>query len=529
MAAAQQTTDEAYMRSSMSVLLVSRPYGNKGSYDAQIQKYFATLNLSSKYDINPLSSKILDMSSAGSTTSGAIEQKLNSLNVGKEVISYWFNRQPSGSMDMSQIWKRGMYNATDQNYLQAVATKRGVDELKDAGLNLVKRSYVVVLDVSNVTLQQMPNTSICYFTGFVNTHLYALSYNEHMQNAIFDCWIDESTQVYELSKKRAEFNNLSFNVKHVRTISTNVSSLDAGRGMASAFLAVANKNQNNSSCGSSDDELRKFTADTYRQALQSLEEKQADLKVKTPIVSTCPIKAKIGEKEGVHRSQLFQISEYRADKYGNPKKHRVAYVRATGVADNRYVADGSMATSKFTPISSRRRIRKGMDITQKNDHRMEYYLDYVGADNIMNVSTGLEYINFYLTGGFSGRMLFDLSFCGFDATPKAGADEFLFAFRLGYNLGFNIFPNLSVHGFASVGLGFSSSGSVPETSSSSSGEEPSIADYINEYPISYGATVNLSYFYPVTLYFKMETIGLLTGGDEYLYPMALGGGIKIAF
>jgi len=206
------------------------------------------------------------------------------------------------------------------------------------------------------------------------------------------------------------------------------------------------------------------------------------------------------------------VSEYYVDEKNNIRKRNVAYIRATSVANNTYAADGKMLTSKFTPIASKRIIRKGMDITQKNDHRMEFYTDLIFNEKITNFNIGLEYINFYLTGGFSGRMFFDANVCRFDTSQFSSSRASFIGVRIGYNVGFNVFSNISIHDFASVGYG-------------SSSEEGS---FINDMSYSCGLTANFSYFYPVTLYFRMEKIGLMTGIDG-LYPAAVGAGFKYAF
>ena len=520
-AQAQQTAQkgeggsEAYARSSISVLIINRPEGSRGAYDSQIQSYFSSLDLGGKYDINPVSLKILNVTSGSFSAlskpqrAAVIEQTFNMLELGREVVSFWYSRKPSGGMDLSRIWKRGVYNATDQSYLQAVATKRGVDDLKDAGLSLIGRSYVVALDVSGVALHEMPSTGTCYFSGSVDAYLYILQYDNATQEAIFDCWVDESTKGAERSKKVAAFNRMSFDVKHVLTSSISVSSLEASRGMLAGFVEVVNAASNNQprriGCGSTDGELQKFTRGGFKQAMLSLEELHSELKVKTPVVSTFPVRAKIGKKEDVSRSQLFRVSEYYADEANQLRRRNVAYIRATAVADNRYDADGKMQTSTFTPIASKKRIRKGMDLVQStNARRMEYYADFALGDSAFNVNTGLEYVNFYLTGGFSGRLFVDLNICSYNNT--------FFGARLGYNLGFNIFSNLSVHAFAAAGAGYSSAGEAT-TYSDDSG-------FINAGTFSYGGTANLSYLYPVTLYFRTEFIGATP---------VFGGGIKYAF
>lgn len=529
----------SYTRSSMSIIMVDRSSSN--AYNNQLLKSFSTMDFGNKYDINPLPYNTITLKNrqtktGHSRTSAIIEEKLNELEVGKDIVSYWFNRQPDGHMDLSTIWKRGEYNATDEDYLIAIATKRGVSELQDAGHNLIERSYVAVLDVYNV-LRYDPPTGSDYFTATVDVYLYALEYGEDLQDSIFTCWIDDSTDEDQALKRNEKFNKLPFNVKFITMVGASASSIGTGRsmflGFTEAFYTAMNKGDNEGTKISSkkyskadDSKLKDLMEESFVQGMLALENRQEDLKALTPIVSTFPIRAKIGQKEGLKRNQLYTVNEYYIDKKNRPAKRKVGYVRATKVTDNRRAADGNMESSYFTPISSRRFIRKGMTLDYKIDKRLEFYADGFGGAKIGGATVGMEYINFYLTGGFSGRIHADILLVGFQmkgsSTSSSSKEtaEFSGCFRFGYSLGYNLISNLSIAPFANVGFGYSTAGS--DDSEYDSSDEPSI----NELSFSFGATANFSYFYPFTVYFKLEKLSLFSAVKTYT---AFGVGLKYAF
>ncbi|HCE57935.1 MAG TPA: hypothetical protein DER09_08965, partial [Prolixibacteraceae bacterium] len=71
---------------------------------------------------------------------------LNDYKVGQQILSVWFNRQPDGSFNVDKLKERGLFNANDNDFMVASASKRGESSLMDMGLELVNRSYVLVFD-----------------------------------------------------------------------------------------------------------------------------------------------------------------------------------------------------------------------------------------------------------------------------------------------------------------------------------------------------------------------------------------------
>ena len=83
----------------------------------------------------------------------------------KQVLAYIFNRQPDGSMDASRIVDRGLYNAKDQDILNAAAAKIH-DQRLAWGEKLVDNSYILVLDFWNLSKDHSQSAGAGYAFRF---------------------------------------------------------------------------------------------------------------------------------------------------------------------------------------------------------------------------------------------------------------------------------------------------------------------------------------------------------------------------
>ena len=72
----------------------------------------------------------------------------------QQILSIWFNRQADGSFNVDLLKQRGLYNANDNDFMAASASKRGQSTLMDMGLKLVNQSYVLVYDFFDVTTME---------------------------------------------------------------------------------------------------------------------------------------------------------------------------------------------------------------------------------------------------------------------------------------------------------------------------------------------------------------------------------------
>lgn len=114
-----------YLRPSLTVIVTDR--GN--------EHYRRMISLVSKYPIpGKFNDHNVDCKSIkinGHDVQTTLYQKLNQ-DVSRQIVAKWFNRNSKGLFSMELISERGLYNATDADFLKAQISQRKMDLLKDA-------------------------------------------------------------------------------------------------------------------------------------------------------------------------------------------------------------------------------------------------------------------------------------------------------------------------------------------------------------------------------------------------------------
>lgn len=359
----------AYDRPTVNFLLVT--HGD--AYDAPTAAFFGKIPREDKFYVNDLNTKDLKVSqlSRNSISPTAWQPVLAELvlrNVAKQEIAAWYMRKPDGSMSMDLIHRRGEFNATDEAFLMANATKRGMDELKDLGRNLISKTYVVALDYANITYAADAATDIHSWKSTVRAAVFKLKFDSEVENSIYDAWTNEQDTPEALAEKGKRFDQAPFTLEFVQQVSVNTSAsaLITGkpRGEQSAVQNLARMAMGVTSKEALQSEMMKKG---YDNILNELEKRIADFKVKSGVWELKPIRAKIGKKEGLKTDQRYYVLEYEQDSKGKLKAVRKAVVRVDGgVVDNRAMATGKSEASKFYQIAGRK-VEKGMTLEQRND------------------------------------------------------------------------------------------------------------------------------------------------------------------
>ena len=88
------------------------------------------------------------------TSPDYIIKLLQEQKVAQQILSIWFNRQADGSYNVDLLKQRGLYNANDNDFMAASASKEVSLPLMDMGLKLVNQSYVLVYDFFDVTTME---------------------------------------------------------------------------------------------------------------------------------------------------------------------------------------------------------------------------------------------------------------------------------------------------------------------------------------------------------------------------------------
>ena len=382
--------DGQYARNSISFIVVN--HGD--AYDAEVNDAVRTY-VNEKFDFNDIDVKTVQTSVARQTDPKAARMKtpsadyiaglLSEVDLGKSVFSYLFNRQENGVMNDSIILKRGMYNATDQDIMNAQATKLGLAAIADEGYKLINRSYVVVLDVYAVgdcEVNFMGETTMKKGIS-VFAVVYSMNLKESTLNKIFEeCWIYDDDDENTVAEKNEIFDSIEIPMNERLSISE----------------LVLEDEQEPSSGGVEDLTAEVFDTrdNVIHKALDLIldNKKMEEWKVVTPILDNHPLTAKIGMKEGVKNGQRFTVYQYVEDKNGELGVKKRGNVRAANkIVDNRGVATGETLPTTFYQESGLIGVKAGMLMKENKDWKLSIGIGCkIGGGSIASLDINAGYL-----------------------------------------------------------------------------------------------------------------------------------------
>ncbi|HOG20380.1 MAG TPA: hypothetical protein PKW37_08065 [Salinivirgaceae bacterium] len=280
----------------------------------------------------------------------ATEKFLKENEIAKGMVAKWFNRKDDGTFDMSLIHERGSYDASAMQVQLASGSIRGMTMLQDAGEELIKNTFVIInrmrfvknepiaraiRDIAYAAADKMKSevartvaksaADIAYeatkegYSVWTVSFLYQLEWNDDIANNFYEnMWMDESNISDE---RKALFDNADiFKLNFIGyEKSKSIVLFSAGR-TREEIIEVA-------------------TIRNIDRTYVKLQKSYDVFKTKTPIVSTNPITAKIGLKEGLSGGDKFDVLEMTIDaKTGLTKYVKVGQIKVDGkkIWDNRY-------------------------------------------------------------------------------------------------------------------------------------------------------------------------------------------------
>lgn len=369
-----KTIPSTYDRSSLTVLILD--FGSENHFDG-VKESFSKLAFGDKYYRNDIGISVLKPNFTRAEFSvkpnELIANLLKEQRVAEQIIAHWYSMKDDGSMSLELVHERGMFNATDASYLQAQSTKRGNTALMDYGTRLINLSYILVLDYKDIkTMAEAKIKDMRGWKADVNGYLFKLDYNEEIQNAFYDNWIDETDAPEAKADKKGKIQQITVPISFVTKVSQPTTSSQA-EGTTQVGKFVKQKSEKVL--------LEELVQKSYDEVLYFLEKGYEEFRVKTTVHQTRPIRAKIGKKEGLKTDYRFFAYEY----VYNEKKNTVepkfrGVIRATSnIVDNRKVASGDMGTTKFYQTAGRR-IRAGYLLQQRNDFGASLLVGYENGE-----------------------------------------------------------------------------------------------------------------------------------------------------
>lgn len=379
----RENVQDDYKRNSLSIIVVDRG----DNYDDTVFEAVRSINLGDKFDLNLIPTNRITISGNRANTVGGIEvgKAVNASDLGKEILSYWFDRQADGTMNAKRLEQRGNYNADDQDVLNARAAKVGPESLGDTGYALVSGSYVMILDYSGITSSKNDKQEVSWSVT-TNAYVYQIDYSEDIEAQVIEAWVYEDDTPETIARKNEAYDKILVGMSPKATVSYTTSAKEADGGVRAAIV------------------------EGYGETLLRLENQIPAWNVTTSIALRNPLRAKIGTKEGVKNRMRFQAYMVKGDrKTGEPYTVSKGYIRATTIADNRGMATGQ--STKFTEFYqiSGGKIDEGMTIKQKNDLGMGVSLGYkVGGLAPYNLT--VDYLASINTKGFSHYGLLNIGY-----------------------------------------------------------------------------------------------------------------------
>ena len=364
----REVVSSTYNRSSVSYVMINRNW----SHSKDVQTFFNTLKVGEKYDENRIATNYITLkhNSGIPVTSTQVTEAINSQNLGREVMSFLFNRQADGNFDDTIVKERGLYNAKDQD-IQNLAIAKVQDQSFAWGEALINSAYIIVLDIYNTTETRQDNGSISY-TAKCSAHAFKLAGDESVLNNFYlNGWADAYSTAEERASAVAAYDNMQFDLKYVTSVSV------TGSSTKSKY---------------SDGSMAQACLSAYNNVVYNLEKVIPAWKTVVSVVSTNPIAAKIGTKESLKNGDRFQTYSYKEDRDGKLKSVKHGMIRATVVANNKGVATGNTKPSYFYQISGALNVQEGYILQQKNDLKLGAALAVGSTPNGIRVGLDMDYL-----------------------------------------------------------------------------------------------------------------------------------------
>lgn len=384
-----------YRRSSLYSFMISHPDLNM---DEEIVNAFMALETPDKYNSHDLSVKCVTTPSSNKKDDlmRDVDEYLARNEIAKRLVSKWFLRnKTTGGFDPSLIMERGLYGATAMDIESAAQSKRGISALGDKGYEMISNTFVIVNDITYVdheknaeiatgilaviggiaagvtgdddnivtslsTLGAVVSSMIAGFTVRITSYLYQLDWNDNVADYFYEHYYYDKPASDSLSlaafaadtlihaKKAAyEADSTTFRLKYV------------GKYVAKSAKPVLRGLYN------PDDVFRKVCARAIDNNVMELQKQFDQFKVKVPLVSTEPLMAYIGMKEGVTAKSKYEVLIPVFDEAtGKIKYNRRGIIRPVPgkIWDNRYMADEEEAAgSEFNATTFE--VVSGMNFT----------------------------------------------------------------------------------------------------------------------------------------------------------------------
>lgn len=470
--AAQENSENIDKYDRISLTLYFFTYGNH--YANRINESIKTISLPDRFDNNNLKVKTISIPNFWDvnineyekvTEEGAsdrlkvAEDYLNDNNIGKQIIGYCYNYDPDKGFDLTRIFERAEYNATDEDIMVASSSKRGLAQIKDYGHQLVNNSYIVIIDLMDINreVSRKDNSVGISYTAHTGIYLFKLNSDKNKINKFFQYWVNEDDNEIVKKQKLEAFKN-EFTVPFEFVFSKPNNSLVLGNDSYTKLEAQIGKSK-------SIDELDKnafnnLIQSCYNDILTTLSKNIEAFQIESKVIDLKPVRSKIGKKEDLRSDDKYFVYEYILEEDSNtPTPKRKAVVRSNKIADNR--GDNRSATSTFYQTYGGR-IEEGMVMREKRDIGISINGNYenmgIGGCNFQIKYRAGRFIKIpalyvFYEMGFNKYDYSQLDETSYTYLPKFETDTLSFI-RIGFGIGkgFQFLHNFELTPYVALGI-----------------------------------------------------------------------------
>jgi len=347
LAAHAQSDSARFDRPSLCLMMAARP---EQAFGQEIEVIFRDMEMPERFNDHSLGVRVVKFSYA--QNEDVVAQILgfaDHVQLPKKMVAKWFGRdKQTGTFNTDLIAERGIYNASKQDFLIADNTIRSKALLADAGEKLISHTFLVVCDYtynreySSASNREDENhlyqkdNRLASFELTCTSYLFRLQWNDSVAAVFYQDYYCANPD--EAKAKAFQQDKSTFQIEYVGSCSDTEKETNPGGVYTNQQL------------------IKKTCVRLCDKNLTSLQHAHPEFRIKAPLVSTSPLKAYIGLKEGVSSQSRFEVLLPIYQKDGTYSYRRVGVIRpiAGMIWDNRYMAnenEQSLDATYFEQVS----------------------------------------------------------------------------------------------------------------------------------------------------------------------------------
>lgn len=326
MAYGQSDAVERYQRCSVIHMMIEHPMY---MFNEEIASAFKRIPLSHRFNDHSLGVKVVKFATQEfSDQQEYIASFIRQTKLGNRAVAKWFQwNKTTGKFHMDLVRERGLYDANAMDRILASKSIRGNAILQDAGENLIPNTYLLMSDIcytgkySNKEKDFTNTEDLHKFDVTITTYIFQLNWNKETLYSFYEKYFNGTNDF------------------------VNQGSYDF------IYRAKAETSYGEESCYITQSKLiERVVARCLDINIMKLQREYHDFAIRAPLLSTDPIQADIGLKEGVNTKQQYEVLEKETDKNGIMTFHHVGIIQPEEgkIKDNRYMAEEEKKESHLT-------------------------------------------------------------------------------------------------------------------------------------------------------------------------------------